>query len=42
LAKHILTKPPSPTIAPMPPRATNQPPMEQLPDDELHELEGNS
>src|SRR5688572_13741372 len=42
LARHILTKAPSPAPAPMPPRATNQPPMEKLPDDELHELEGNS
>ena len=41
LSKHILTKP-QPPVAPMPPRAANQPPMEQLPDDELHELEGNS
>jgi eukaryotic-like serine/threonine-protein kinase len=42
LAKHILTKPQAPPIAPAPPRVPNQPPMEQLRDDELHELEGNS
>ncbi len=37
LSKHILTKPQTPTVAPTPPRVPNQPPMEQLPDDELHE-----
>jgi eukaryotic-like serine/threonine-protein kinase len=42
LSRHILTKPQT-ASSPIPPpqRAPNQPLMEQLPDDEMHELEGN-
>src|SRR5687767_13080978 len=40
LSRHILTKPQPQNPTP-PPRAPHQPLMEQLPDDEFHELEGN-
>ncbi|HEV8605871.1 MAG TPA: serine/threonine-protein kinase [Tepidisphaeraceae bacterium] len=42
LSRHILTKPQTPAAAPPPPRPPGQPRMEQLPDDEMHKLEGNS